>query len=38
LATFGNIAAIKLAEDLRIKYEVQVLAVTQPTDTTTASG
>ena len=31
-------AAIKLADDLRLKYGVQVLAVTQPTDTSTANG
>ena len=30
--------AIKLAADLRQKYGVQVLAVTQPTDTSTVSG
>jgi site-specific DNA recombinase len=31
-------AAIKLSEDLFIKYGVQVLAVTQPTDTSTPNG
>lgn len=31
-------AAIKLAEDLREKYGVEVLAVTQPTDTSNPSG
>ncbi len=31
-------AAIALAEELLAKYGVQILAVTQPTDTTTANG